>query len=594
MGAALATCRLQVGREALTNDALVARVVPDVSGIDKQFDYFVPPSLRPRVRPGAVVRVELNGRRVDAWVVALGTVGDPDFSVVSPERLSPVLDAADLGVDPSVVPLAGWVAARWAGPLRNVLSSATPQRKRARRAHPRRGAGRPSDGGSSAEVARLLSGRGGLLRVPPLDSAMAVVVEAAIRGPVLVLCPTLRMARLGAAWLRRKGLTTAELPDQVDAAIAGVDVVIGARSAVFAPCDGLSSIVVIDEHEESYHEERVPTWWAPEVAWERGRLLGIPVVMTSPVPSATAEVLCGPAVSMAAGAGGWPRIDVVNLLDVPVKGSLLSAELIEAVRAADASVLCVLNTKGVARMLACKSCRQLQTCGTCRGALQSVGDSLSCPVCHEQRPALCVSCGRTALVNVRAGTTRLAEELSSSASLPVVEVTASTEGVGAESAVYVGTDALLHRVRTASTVVFLDIDRDLSAPRMSAGREVMAAVARAARIVGRSGRIVIQTRQPEHRVLRALVDGGVEEYLRADTEMLRAMGLAPFVTVAVLTADGDLTDLVVPERSGIEWSRDGARIIARAADRDALLQFVADVRAASPVRVRVAVNPPRV
>jgi len=58
-------------------------------------------------------------------------------------------------------------------------------------------------------------------------AAMSVVIEAAARGSVLVLCPTLRMARLGAASLRRKGLTTAELPDQVDAAIAGVDVVIG-------------------------------------------------------------------------------------------------------------------------------------------------------------------------------------------------------------------------------------------------------------------------------------------------------------------------------------------------------------------------------
>ena len=129
MGTALATRRLQVGREALTNDSLVARVVPDVSGIDKQFDYLVPPPLEPRVRPGAVVRVELNGRRVDAWVVALGTVGESGFTTVSVDRLSPVLDVADLGIDPSVVPLAEWVAEHWAGPLRNVLMSATPSRK---------------------------------------------------------------------------------------------------------------------------------------------------------------------------------------------------------------------------------------------------------------------------------------------------------------------------------------------------------------------------------------------------------------------------------------------------------------------------------
>ena len=594
MGTALATRRLQVGREALTNDSLVARVVPDVSGIDKQFDYLVPPSLAPRVRPGAVVRVELNGRRVDAWVVALGTVGESGFTTVSVDRLSPVLDVADLGVDPSVVPLAEWVAEHWAGPLRNVLMSATPPRKRARTAHARRRAAGGTEVSGSAELSRLLDGAGGLLRVAPLESAMSVVVETARRGSVLVLCPTLRMARLGSAWLRRQGLSTAELPDQVDAAIAGVDVVIGARSAVFAPCDGLSAIVVIDEHEESYHEERVPTWWAPEIAWERGRITGVPVVLTSPVPSAAAEELCGPAVSLSTGTDGWPNIELVNLLDVPVKGSLLSGSLIDAVRTADTTVVCVLNTKGVARMLACKSCRTLQTCDTCRGVLHSDGDSLSCPVCQARRPALCGSCGRTALVNVRAGTTRLTDELSSSTSLPVVEVTASTDGVGAESAVYVGTDALLHRVRTASTVVFLDIDRDLSAPRMTAGREVLAAVARAARIVGRSGTIIIQTRQPEHRVLRALVDRTVDDCLRADTAMLRDMGLAPFTTVAVLTADSEIPDSSIPDTTGVEWSRDGDRVVARCPDRDTLLQFVTHVRTASPVRVRVAINPPRV
>ena len=593
MGAALASGRLQVGCQALTHNPLVARVVPDVSGIDKQFDYLVPPPFEPRVRPGAVVRVVLNGRRVDAWVVALGRAGDPDFSVVASERLAPIIDVSDLGVDESVVPLAGWVASHWSGPLRNVLSSATPSRKRARTTHARHGRSHGANTTPSPAVSALLGSRGGVLRVPPLESAMSVVVEAAARGAVLVLCPTLRMARLGAAFLRRKGLTTAELPDQVDSAIAGVDVVIGARSAVLAPCAGMASIVVIDEHEESYHDERVPTWWAPEIAWERGRRAGVPVILTSPVPSAAAELLCGGIADPFPPGQGWPRILIVNLLDVPVRGSLLSAELLESVRTADGSVLCVLNTKGTARMLACKSCRALQTCRSCNGAVESAGDELSCPVCRETRAAVCGSCGRTALVNVRSGTGRLTEELSAAGPMPVVEVTASSGGVGGPSGVYVGTDALLHRVSAASTVVFLDIDRDLSAPRMSAGRDALASVARAARIVGRAGRIIIQTRQPHHPLLEALAGGHVDEYLRADTQLVRMMGLPPFSTVAVMSAEPPVEERCIPDVPGVEWSRDGDRIVARSADRSLLLDFVARVRAASASRVRVAVNPPR-
>lgn len=540
------------------------------------------------------MRVVLNGRRVDAWVVAVGHAGDPDFSVVEAGKLSPLLDVADLGVDEQVVPLAQWVAAHWAGPLRTVLSTATPDRKRARPVHGRRGRATNGQPDVSPQVAALLGSRGGVLRVPPLESAMSVVVQAAARGTVLVLCPTLRMARLGAAYLRRTGLTTAELPDQVDAAIAGVDVVIGARSAVLAPCAGMASIVVVDEHDESYHDERVPTWWAPEIAWERGRRAGVPVLLTSPVPSAAAELLCGPVIDLSAQAGGWPRVRVVNLLDVPVKGSLISEELLTEVRTTASSVLCVLNTKGTARMLACRSCRSLQTCPGCNSAVASVGDVLACPACRAERAAVCQSCGRTALVNVRSGTARLAEELAAAGSLPVVEVTSSTDGVGGGSAVYVGTDALLHRVTSAGTVVFLDIDRDLSAPRMGAGRECLAAVARAARIVGRGGTVIIQTRQPQHPLVVSLASGTVDEYLRADTELARSMGLPPFSTVAVMSADPPIEDRSVPVVPGVEWSNDGERLVARSPDRPALLDFVARVRAATPSRVRVSVNPPRI
>ncbi|MEY4339759.1 MAG: putative primosomal protein n, partial [Actinomycetota bacterium] len=66
--------------------ALVARVVPDVTGLDKQFDYLVPPSMAGQVRVGSLVRVPLHGRRVGGWVVSLG---DADAAVPL-DRLVPI------------------------------------------------------------------------------------------------------------------------------------------------------------------------------------------------------------------------------------------------------------------------------------------------------------------------------------------------------------------------------------------------------------------------------------------------------------------------------------------------------------------------
>ncbi|MGA1362615.1 MAG: hypothetical protein ACO36A_06815 [Ilumatobacteraceae bacterium] len=562
-----------------------------MSGVDKVFDYIVPPGMS-GVRVGSPVRVVLNNRRVDGWVTAVGEPGSPGFDAVPPERLAPVLSVAALGVDPVVTQMSEWVAARWCGPRRNVLASATPSRKGARASHPSRGSAvDPADEVSSAALVALDAG-GAVLMVPPLASALSAVVAAAGRGTVLVVCPTLRMARLGAAHLRRRGLTTAELPDDIDAALAGRDVVIGARSAVLSPCAGLGAIVVVDEHEETLHEERVPTWWAAEVALERGRRLGVPVLLTSAVPSARAEMLAGRAVPTAP--GGWPDVRLVDLNEVPVRGSLLSAETLEAVRSSSGRSLLVLNTKGTARLMACKRCRSLIVCGTCGSTVSVDSDTARCGTCGTHAGGACPACGSTGTVNVRPGTARIADDLSRATGANVREVTTDSDDIGGSADAWVGTDALLHRVRDAGTVVFLDIDRDLSAPRSSAPREVLAAVARAARIVGRRGRLVIQTRQPSHPLLLAIASGDLRTWLDDDVALRRRLTLPPFCELAVL-GFGEVPDpAALPDMEGIDRTVEGKDVLVRAADAEGLAAYVASVRASTSGRVRVAVNPPRV
>ena len=79
----------------------VVRVVPDVTGLDKQFDYSLPGQMRAAVSVGSIVRVPLHGRRVRGWVTAL----DPDLEV-DPSRLQPVLGISSIGPDPALIDLA--------------------------------------------------------------------------------------------------------------------------------------------------------------------------------------------------------------------------------------------------------------------------------------------------------------------------------------------------------------------------------------------------------------------------------------------------------------------------------------------------------
>ena len=100
------------------------------------------------------------------------------------------------------------------------------------------------------------------------------------------------------------------------------------------------------------------------------------------------------------------------------------------------------------------------------------------------RPAVCQQCGASAFANLRPGVTRLREELEAAAGRPVVAVTGRDDEPPAAAGVYVGTEAVLHRVPRADVVAFLDIDAELLAPRYRAAEQAMALLVRGARLVG--------------------------------------------------------------------------------------------------------------
>lgn len=582
---------------------LIASVVPDVSGIDKIFDYLVPPDMAPSVSIGCKVRVTLNGRRVPGWVVALGDV--PQAPDLDAESLLPILAVSGLGVEEELVPLTALVARRFYGPWRAVLSQASAPRVRGRMAHARRGSMRQASPDPVAMAAGdAIDAGGGLVVVPPVASALSVVSRAAVEGPVVVVCPTQRMAQLGAASLRRKGLTTAVVPDEWEMARAGVDVVIGARSAVFAPCPGVAAVVVIDEHDELLHEERAPTWNARDVAVERAAAAGVPCLLTSPVPSAEALTTHGERIHLARCARTWPRIEVVDLDEVPVAGSLLGSTMLAALADRSRTSVCVLNTKGAARVVVCRSCRAAQACRGCSALLTlDESDSLCCPRCGLDHGQVCTACGRTSFLVVRGGIAQLARQLRDSLGIDPIEVSADTDTTGSAGSVYVGTEALLHRMARVDTVVFADIDRDLGVPRMTAAREVLALLVRAARLVGEEGTIIVQTRRPDHPVMAALASNDVSSALMQwqhhDLAQREMFSLPPFarlvrIGVAAGTAvPGAAESNGLDAIEGVDVARFGDQLMVKSSSSASMDAAVATVRAVLGQAARVHADPQR-
>ena len=139
---------------------LVARVLPDVAGFERELDYEVPAKFAAEIRPGSIVRVPLQGRAVRGWVVA--------YPVQPPEGLAlrPIAKVTGWGPEPELFELAEWAAWRWASRRRSLLFTASPQS--AVRALPpparspslvRTGLGRAGPGGPGAVRG---AGRGGL------------------------------------------------------------------------------------------------------------------------------------------------------------------------------------------------------------------------------------------------------------------------------------------------------------------------------------------------------------------------------------------------------------------------------------------------
>ena len=183
-------------------------------------------------------------------------------------------------------------------------------------------------------------------------------------------------------------------------------------------------------------------------------------------------------------------------------------------------------------------------CGA--AAAQPRGEEvLRCPRCDETRPVVCAACGRLRMKTVRAGVSRLREELAALLGTEVGEV-AGPRAAGAEpplpdAPVLIGTEAVLHRVRRAAAVAFLDIDLHLLAPRLSATEDTLALFVRAARLVGARGsgapwaRMQAQTRVPDHPLLQAVALGEPTTVLAEEAAIRRTSGLPPFAALAVVS-----------------------------------------------------------
>ncbi len=332
-------------------------------------------------------------------------------------------------------------------------------------------------------------------------------------------------------------LSPGERFDQWDLLRSGAArVVVGARSALFAPVRELRLVVIDEEHDSSYKHGSSPRYHARDTAEVLCRESGAVLVLGSGTPSleslvrARRGLLTRVVLSERVAGGVMPEVLVVDMAAEFEAGhrSMFSRPLIQAletVREQRSKAVLLLNRRGFASFLLCRECGFVPSCDSCSTSLtyHEVGSRLQCHHCGSVRtvPATCPSCGSPYLRQFGSGTQRVETDLTTLLpEMAVVRMDAdTTAGKGGheralaqfealESGVLLGTQMIAKGLDypEVTLVGVLNADTGLHLPDFRAGERTWQLLEQVSGRAGRGtkpGRVVIQTYWPEHRAVRA-------------------------------------------------------------------------------------------
>jgi primosomal protein N' (replication factor Y) len=355
-------------------------------------------------------------------------------------------------------------------------------------------------------------------------------------------------------------LSDAERRDERERIAAGeARIVVGARSAVFAPVRELGLIVVDEEHDGSFKQESDPRYDARTVAAKRAALEGAVAVYGSATPRAESWSRLERLELPARIGAPMPTVKLVDLrreAGYPLSAPLL-AEL-AAVEARRGRAVLLLNRRGVSGAVHCRACGETRRCRSCDISLTlHADDRLHCHHCgySEPMPAACPACGSVELARIGAGTQRLEAELErrlpglarlrldadTSSSPAALRDTlgrfAATDGV-----VLVGTQMVAkgHHFPGVEVAAVVDADAGLAFPDFRAEERTFQLVTQLAGRSGRDapGKVVIQTFQPDATPFAYAVRHDVSGFLAYELARREELGYPPFSTLVTLVVSG--------------------------------------------------------
>ncbi len=345
------------------------------------------------------------------------------------------------------------------------------------------------------------------------------------------------------------------------------DVVVGTRSALWAPLPRLGLIVVDEEHDGAYKQQEGVRYHARDMALVRAQALAVPVVLGSATPSmeSLANVERGrmQRLQLDTRVGGVPapRWWVEDLSQAPTFSVIggQAQQLIAEHLQRDQQVLVFRNRRGFAPVLICRDCGWQAQCSDCdaRLVIHRGEGRLRCHHCglSMPTPASCPDCGSLALHALGVGTERVEDALVKAfPNTPILRFDRDTvarkgareAGLAAlrkgGAAIIVGTQMLAkgHDLPRLGLVVVCQLDEQLHGVDFRATERLAQLLVQVAGRAGRRdarGMVVLETAFPQHQVLRQLLDQGYRSFAATTLAERRAARMPPFAHSALLRAD---------------------------------------------------------
>ncbi len=494
----------------------------------------------------------------------------------------------EYSLGPLRLELARWMAGYYALPLGEVVplfhppapgTRARPRKKKAEPAYPDLDpAAIELTPAQAAPIARsdalLERGEFGALLLHGVTGSgktevyLAVIAAAVARGRgAIYLLPEIALTPQTLARIKLRfgdqvaaihsGLSAGERCRVHEGAARGeIKVVVGPRSALFAPVRDLGVIVVDEEHDSSYKQDEKPRYHARHTALVRGRLARAVVILGSATPDLETMVRAREGRYALFGLPerqgcGLPPVEVVDMRGTGVRegftDTLLTAMAAELEN--HRQVLLFYNRRGFARVMQCSQCGETSLCPNCDIAvtLHLRPRRLLCHYCgHTARvPATCPACGGDAFLPAGGGTEKI--ELNLQAHFPEARIlrldhdTTRRRGsyrriltafAGHKADILVGTQMVAkgHHFPEVGLVGVLAADDGLAMPDFRAAERSFQLLTQVAGRAGRTGpgKVIFQTWRPEDPVIQAAAAHDMERFLELELPVRKALGYPPY------------------------------------------------------------------